>query len=136
MHGIYYRTEQPEGRDPWSRVVRKVKEYIRSNLKNDITMEQIADLTHLNPDYTTRIFRNITGMTIRGYLIKKRMERAKTLLQTTGLSVSEVAMESGYDNFSYFIRVFRQYFGVTPKQFRRESEQRRNQKLEMEYSEK
>ena len=117
-------------------VVRKVKEYIRSNLKNDITMEQIADLTHLNPDYTTRIFRNITGMTIRGYLIKKRMERAKTLLQTTGLSVSEVAMESGYDNFSYFIRVFRQYFGVTPKQFRRESEQRRSQKLEMEYSEK
>ena len=117
-------------------MVRKVKEYIRSNLKNDITIEQIADLTHLNPDYTTRIFRNITGMTIRGYLIKKRMERAKTLLQTTGLSVSEVAMESGYDNFSYFIRVFRQYFGVTPKQFRRESEQRRNQKLEMEYSEK
>ena len=42
------------------------------------------------------------------------MERAKTLLQTTGLSVSEIAMESGYDNFSYFIRVFRQYFGVTP----------------------
>lgn len=117
-------------------VVRKVKEYIRSNLKNDITMEQIADLTHLNPDYTTRIFRNRTGMTIRGYLIKKRMERAKTLLQTTGLSVSEVAMESGYDNFSYFIRVFRQYFGVTPKQFRRESEQRRNQKLEIEDLEK
>ena len=54
----------------------------------------------------------------------------------TGLSVSEVAMESGYDNFSYFIRVFRQYFGVTPKQFRRESEQRGNQKLEIEYSEK
>lgn len=53
-------------------------------------------------------------MTIWGYLIKKRMS-GKTLLQTTGLSVSEVAMESGYDNFSYFIRVFRQYFGVTPK---------------------
>lgn len=117
-------------------VVRKVKEYIRTNLKNDITMEQIAGLTNLNPDYTTRIFRNRTGMTIRGYLIKKRMERAKTLLQTTGLSVSEVAMESGYDNFSYFIRVFRQYFGVTPKQFRKESEQRRNQKLEIEETEK
>ena len=64
--------------------MRKVKEYIRSNLKNDITMEQIADLTHLNPDYTTRIFRNITGMTIRGYLIKKRMERAKNTAADDG----------------------------------------------------
>lgn len=117
-------------------VVRKVKEYIRSNLKNDITMEQIAGVTHLNPDYTTRIFRSKTGMTVRGYLIKKRMERAKTLLQTTGLSVSEIAMESGYDNFSYFIRVFRQYFGVTPRQFRKGAEQRRITETEKDNSEK
>ena len=103
-----------------NRVVREVKEYIRENLKNEITMKQISEVTHLNPDYTTRIFRKMTGMTIRDYVIRKRMERAKLLLETTDLSVSGVAMESGYDNFSYFVQVFRRYFGMTPNRFRRD----------------
>ena len=102
-----------------ARTVRMVKDYIRGNLKNEVRLSKIAGLTHLNPDYTTRIFKRETGMTIREYLIEKRMERAKYLLQTTEASVSEISLEAGYDNFSYFIRMFKEKYGMTPKQFRR-----------------
>ena len=101
-----------------ARMVRSVKDYISGNLKNEVRLSQIAEITHLNPDYTTRVFKRETGMTIREYLLKKRMERARRLLQTTEASVSEVSLEVGYDNFSYFIRMFKARYGETPKQFR------------------
>lgn len=110
------------------RIVHQVQEYIQNNLKNEVTMSQIARITYLNPDYTTRIFKRRTGMTIREYLIKKRMEYAKHLLHSTELSISEIAMETGYDNFSYFIKSFRKYYGVTPKQFRKNMENLKTEK--------
>lgn len=113
------RRTQNENDDVTERVVGKVKSYIAGNLKNEVTMEQIAKITHLNADYTTRIFKRKTGLTVKEYLIKKRMEYAKRMLSTTDASVSEIALEAGYDNFSYFIRQFKKTFGVTPKQFQK-----------------
>ena len=113
------RRGEEEERTHTARTVRIVKDYIRGNLKNEVRLSQIAELTHLNPDYTTRIFKRETGITIREYLLRKRMERAKYMLQTTAASVSEVSMEAGYDNFSYFVRMFKERYGMTPKQFRR-----------------
>lgn len=111
---------RPENEAHGMRMVRQVKEYVHANLRGEISLSQISGVTHLNPDYMTRIFKHQTGMTVHDYVIRKRMEHAKNLLQTSALSVSEIAMESGYDNFSYFIRVFKKHCGMTPKQYRRE----------------
>ena len=99
--------------------VRQVKDYIRSHLKDEITMEVLSQVTFLNPDYLTRVFKRQTGMSIKEYLIKKRMETARSLLQTTEDSVSEIGAGVGYDNCSYFIKLFRKYYGQTTKQFRK-----------------
>ena len=101
------------------RCVRQVKDYIRSHLKEEITMEMLSQVTFLNPDYLTRVFKRQTGMSVKEYLMKKRMETARNLLQTTADSVSEIGAEAGYDNCSYFIKLFRKYYGQTPKQFRK-----------------
>ena len=102
-------------------VVRRLKAYIRENLKHEIRISQLSEVSHLNADYTTRVFKRQTGMTIRDYIMKKRMELVKNLLHTTKLSISEIAMEAGYDNFSYLIRMFKKYYGKTPGQYRAES---------------
>lgn len=107
------------------RCVRQVKDYIRSHLKEEITMEMLSQVTFLNPDYLTRVFKRQTGMSVKEYLMKKRMETARNLLQTTADSVSEIGAEAGYDNCSYFIKLFRKYYGQTPKQFRKSLQNRK-----------
>lgn len=94
-----------------------IKEYIWKHLKEEIKIPQIAEEVHLNSDYMTKLFKKETGMTIKEYLVKKRMERAKELLHSSDRMVSDIAVEIGYDNLSYFIRQFRMYYGVTPKQY-------------------
>lgn len=94
-----------------------IKEFIRLHLDEEIKVPQIAEEAHLNADYMTKLFKKETGLTIKEYMVKKRMEKAKDLLQTSDGSVSDIALEVGYSNLSYFIRQFRMYYGVTPKQF-------------------
>ena len=98
-------------------MVALVKEYIWQNMKEEISMKQIADHVHLSSDYMTKLFKKETGLTIKEYMIKKRMERARELLQSSEKTVSDIALEVGYDNLSYFIRQFRGFYGVTPKQY-------------------
>ena len=68
----------------------------------------------------SKIFKKETGITPKEYLVQKRMKKAKHLLRTRGNTVSDVAAETGYDNLSYFIRQFQRYYGVTPKQYKKQ----------------
>lgn len=105
------------------RIASAVKEYISEHLQEEITVSQIGEVIHLSPDYMTKVFKKETGMTIKEYMIKKRMKRAKDLLRNTEMTVSAVAAETGYDNLSYFVRLFRSYYGVTPKQYQKQGNQ-------------
>lgn len=100
------------------KVTAAIKEYIRTHLDEKVSMEDLAAKVHLSPDYMSKIFKHETGETIRDYLIRKRMETAKTLLSVSDKSVSEIGLEVGYDNPSYFVRIFRQRYNTTPKQYR------------------
>lgn len=102
------------------RIASAVKEYITEHLQEDISVSQIASVIHLSPDYMTKVFKKETGMTIKEYMIKKRMKLAKEQLRNTEKTVSDVAIEVGYDNLSYFVRLFRNYYGVTPKQYQKQ----------------
>lgn len=102
------------------RIAAAVKEYISEHLKDQLTVSQIASVIHLSPDYMTKVFKKETGMTIKEYMIKKRMKLAKELLRDTEKTVSDIAIEVGYDNLSYFVRLFRSFYGVTPKQYQKQ----------------
>lgn len=101
------------------RIVQMVKQYISSDLKTEISREQIAHVLNMNPDYINRIFKKETGMTVKEYTIHKRIQEAKSLLKTTKLTVSEISLAVGYDNFSYFIKLFKKQTGYTPMQYRK-----------------
>ncbi len=97
-----------------SSVAATIQNYIDEHLSDNIRKEDLAELMHLNEDYLTRIFKKETGMSIKSYIIQQKMNAARELLQTTSLSVSSVAIQLGYTNFSHFSASYKKEFGITP----------------------
>ena len=95
-------------------IVSTIKDYIDEHLGDNIRKEDLTELLHLNEDYLTRIFKKETGKSIKSYIIEQKMLAARELLQTTSLSVSSVAIQMGYSNFSHFAASYKKEFGITP----------------------
>ena len=83
-------------------------------------MDDVAAAVYVTSSYLSRVFRTETGMKITDFLTRCRIEEAKRLLRTTDQSVSDIAVESGFESFSYFSTVFKKVVGMTPVQYRKE----------------
>ena len=98
--------------------VARIRSYIQENIA-DVTRNSIAEHFHFSPNYLSKLFRNVEGVSLITYIQNQRMERAKELLANTDQSISEIAMEIGYPNFSHFSKRFRLFFGCSPNEYRR-----------------
>jgi AraC family transcriptional regulator len=99
--------------------LRAVVEYIEEHLDGCPTLAQIAAAAHLSAYHFARQFKAATGLPPHQYVILRRVERAKHLLQTgTDLSLAEVALHAGFSDQSQFTQHFKRLIGVTPGQFR------------------
>ena len=96
--------------------------YVDDHFCEDISREDLSDMFFFDPDYITRIFKKETGMSYKNYVIDKRLTLACKLLTETGDPVHEISLRVGYDNYSYFTRLFKKTYGVTPAEFRSNSE--------------
>jgi AraC-like DNA-binding protein len=92
--------------------------YIDEHFAEALRVEQVAASVFLSPDRFTEVFAQTMGRTPRDYIRHLRVERARFLLRTTGLSVSEVGQLAGFGEAAYFTRVFRAASGMTPREFR------------------
>ncbi|MBE9462708.1 helix-turn-helix domain-containing protein [Dyadobacter subterraneus] len=93
--------------------------YILTNLQSNITVEHLSERACYNANYFSRIFTNYTGERPLAYIQKKRIERAQYLIITTQLSLSEIAVETGFESLSYFSRTFKDITGQTPTQYKK-----------------
>jgi len=100
-------------------IISHIKEYIHENYSKDITLEQIADHVFLSPVYVSRLFKEKTGENFSDYLVKVRMEKALKLLEEPRYKVYEVGYEIGYKSTKYFYKLFKQYYGCTPTEYRK-----------------
>jgi AraC family transcriptional regulator len=99
--------------------LRAVVEYIEDHLEASPTLEQMAALARLSPNYFVGQFKRATGLPPHQYVIVRRVERSKELLQAgADLSLAEVAAHAGFSDQSQFSRHFKRLIGVTPGQFR------------------
>jgi AraC family transcriptional regulator len=99
--------------------LRVVLEYIEEHLDAGLTLEQMAAAAHLSVYHFSRQFKTATGLPPHQYVIARRIERAKELLQAgTDLSLAEVAAHAGFSDQSHFSGHFKRLIGVTPGQFR------------------
>jgi AraC family transcriptional regulator len=99
-------------------LLRAVVEYIEEHLEAGPTLEQIAAVARLSAYHFARQFKRATGLPPHQYVILRRVERARQLLQTgTDLSLAEVAARAGFSDQSQFSHHFKRLIGVTPRQF-------------------
>ena len=100
------------------RKLHAVVEYVEEHLDAGLTLEQLAAVAHLSAYHFARQFKVATGLPPHQYIILRRVERAKLLLQGGDLSLAEVAAGAGFTDQSQFSRHFKRLVGVTPGQFR------------------
>lgn len=96
----------------------QVEQYIRMHYSEDLTLNTLADLVYLNPNYLSNVFVQVTGCTLNKYIKQIRMEKAQELLLNTNMKVTDISQAIGYPNTSYFCKSFQKLFGTTPEQFR------------------
>ena len=82
------------------------------------TLEEAAFLTHLSSSYLSRLFRGQTGQSFSDYLLQKRMERACSMLTDARHKIYEISDAIGYDNPKNFSRAFRNYYHLSPREYR------------------
>lgn len=100
------------------RRVQRVQSYIEKHLSDRLIPLELSKLANLSPHHFHRIFRGITGESILEYVRRLKLERSARRLRTTEQKVIEIALDAGYDSHEGFTRAFRQYFGVSPSEFR------------------
>jgi YesN/AraC family two-component response regulator len=93
-------------------------QHLNGHLQEKASLGQLAKQFNISPNYICSLFSKHLGTTYSAYLTRIRMEHAARLLAGTEAPVKEVAMKSGYEDYFYFCRVFREYHGATPTQFR------------------
>lgn len=92
--------------------------YINEHFAEPISLEDLAGQASLSPFYFTRIFTKETGMTPHQYIIATRLNSAKFLLKTTGLSIKEIGFSSGFASESSFCTSFKKREHITPSEYR------------------
>ena len=100
-------------------VEKEMVSYIQQNYTGKILLREFGEQFHLSEKYISRYFKEHFHITLSQYLTYLRLEHAKQMLQETDISVTEVAMQSGYQNISYFIRSFKKTYGVSPLKYRK-----------------
>ena len=99
-------------------VEKEMVSYIQQNFTGKISLREFGEQFHLSEKYISRYFKEHFHITLSQYVAYLRLEYAKQLLQDTDISVTEVAMRSGYQNISYFIRSFKKTYGISPLKYR------------------
>lgn len=99
-------------------VAESVVKYINSHISENVSTSVLSDVTGYSSGYLSRIFRQEIGMSIHDYVAQTRMNLAKEMLMNTNLKIYEVAENCGYENTTYFIKIFRINTGMTPQDYR------------------
>ena len=115
------RNAAPSGRTQGGlppRIVRRIREYIDDNIDQRITLDALAKLANLSVSYFVRAFKQSMGLTPHDYLMRRRVQLTIQLLSQTDMPLSEIAHAAGFFDQSHCSRRFRQYVGMSPRDYR------------------
>lgn len=97
---------------------------IQENLYQPISVIDLAKRVGMNSDYLTRVFKKRTGLNVKEYIIQEKMESAKQLLSDTYLPATIISSQLGYGSYSHFTHSFKQIVGLTPLEYRKQTEEK------------
>ncbi len=113
---------QSRDRRAYPLAVRKAIHYIHANLHSKLSLDEIAAVCGLSPDYFGALFKSCVGLPPGAYLRSERLKAARQMLAQTQKSTSEIAYLLGFCSESYFIKCFREAFGCTPGEMRKQGD--------------
>ncbi|MEO0605624.1 MAG: AraC family transcriptional regulator, partial [Myxococcota bacterium] len=117
----------PTGRSDYVARVQRVQDYVEQHIAEPLTLPQLAKVAHFSPFHFHRIFAALVGETPSAYVRRIRLEKAASTLQLNeGVSITEVALDCGWQETSSFSRAFRRHFGVPATQWRKKCQADRN----------
>ena len=102
----------------YSRLTKEVIDYIRLHLDEELSLQYLADTFHKNASVLSATFSKETGESLTKFIQKQRIHEAIRLFNSTSLSVSEVAVAIGYQDFSYFSKIFSREIGCSPREYK------------------
>lgn len=108
---------------PTEDAVRTCLKYMSGHSSEKITLEQLAELVHLHPNYLCTVFKEYTGKTIFDHLTRQRLRRAARKLCNSRQPVQQIAAEAGFPSISFFTRKFRAVYGCSPTEYRKSHSQ-------------
>lgn len=108
--GLSYKSSYPQS-------LSKILSYIKENYTSPIRLDDISAHTQISKQYCMRLFKEHMHTTINDYILELRMKHAAYLLRDTYMNVNEAADYLGFSSVSYFSRVFKKYFGVSPSEY-------------------
>lgn len=108
-----YRIEKHQDPQP---IHEQILEYMVDH-SDQVSLQSVAQHFGYHPNYVSSMIRRKTGRTFSEILLEKRMERAVLLMKHTTLSIEEISVLLGYSNHSNFYKAFKEYYGVTPREY-------------------
>lgn len=103
------------------RKLKRVLEYIDGNLRDDMTLPDLAKLVAISPGHFAHMFRQTTGLPPHQFVLERRIERAKGLLRDTDLPITEIAQQVGCASHSHLSAMFHRDTGLTPSEYRKQA---------------
>lgn len=99
-----------------------VYEYIEKNIFDDLSLSRVSAACNISANYLSRLFSKFNDTTFSNYVNQKKVNYSKKLLVSTDMSVNEIASHFGYNDCSYFIKVFKKELGISPAKFRQQNQ--------------
>jgi len=95
-----------------------VAQYVQDNLHRELRLAELSGLVHMSPYHFARLFKQSTGVSPHRFLVRRRIEQARALLEARTLPIAEIARSVGFRTPSHFTTTFRRVTGITPSVYR------------------
>ena len=102
--------------------IQSALDYIEKNFEKGVTLEEVAEYVHLSTFYLSKLFKKELNVNFVSYVIERKIEKAKELLESTDMPVLNIALELNYQEPNYFSKVFKKVTGMTPSDYRKRNE--------------
>lgn len=99
--------------------IKEILSYLKTHYNDTLSLHDIAEYFHLSEGHLCRMFKDVTGKTLTDYLNYYRITMSTSLLLKTDMSITQIAISVGFNNVSYFNKMFKKYMNKTPGEFRR-----------------
>jgi two-component system response regulator YesN len=118
LAALLFDLKQDAHADRANAAVQYIQQYILTNLHQDLSLVRLAEVSHFNPSYLSRLFKQVAGVNLNTYIQDARVKKAMELLRDSSLKIHEIATQVGFEYPPYFTKMFKKNVHMNPQEYR------------------